>query len=37
MTLAENNMIPQGCALLMSGTKSSRLLGSAFGEIEVSM
>ncbi|MCL4115149.1 UNVERIFIED_CONTAM: hypothetical protein GTU68_035879 [Idotea baltica] len=37
MPLAVNNLIPDGCALIMSGTKSSRLLGSAFGEIEISL
>ena len=37
MPLLANDMIPEGCALIMSGTKSSRLLGSAFGEIEVTL
>lgn len=37
MDMAANDMIPEGCALLMAGTKSSRLLGSAFGEIEVTL
>ena len=37
MLLATNDMIPDGCALLMAGTKPSGLLGSAFGEIEVTL
>lgn len=37
MSMKANDMIPDGCALLMAGTKSSGLLGSAFGEIEVSL
>ncbi|MEH6456081.1 MAG: molybdopterin-dependent oxidoreductase, partial [Cocleimonas sp.] len=37
MPMTANDMIPEGCALLMAGTKSSCLLGSAFGEIEVTL
>lgn len=37
MSMLTNDMIPDGCALLMAGTKSSGLLGSAFGEIEVTL
>ena len=37
MPMTANDMIPEGCALLMAGTKSSSLLGSAFGEIEVTL
>ena len=37
MPIAVNDMIPDGCALLMAGTKSSSWLGSAFGEIEVTL
>ncbi len=37
MPMTANDMIPEGCALLMAGTKSSGLLGSAFGEIEVTL
>ncbi|MEB8430663.1 NADH-quinone oxidoreductase subunit NuoG [Cocleimonas sp. KMM 6892] len=35
MPLLINDNIPDKCALLASGTKSSSLLGSAFGEIEI--
>ena len=35
MPLIINDNIPDKCALLASGTKSSSLLGSAFGEIEI--
>ncbi len=35
MPLLINENIPDKCALLASGTKSSSLLGSAFGEIEI--
>ncbi len=37
MPLVVNEMIPDGCALLMAGTKSSGLLGSAFGEIVITL
>ena len=37
MSMMINDMIPEGCALLMAGTKASGLLGSAFGEIEVTL
>ena len=37
MPLSVNDMIPDGCALIMAGTKSSSLLGSAFGEIEITL
>ena len=37
MPITANEMIPDGCALVMAGTKASELLGSAFGEIEVSL
>ncbi|MGK0271466.1 MAG: NADH-quinone oxidoreductase subunit G [Cocleimonas sp.] len=37
MSMSINDMIPDGCALIMAGTKSSGLLGSAFGEIEVNL
>jgi len=33
--LLVNDNIPDGCALLASGTQTSSLLGSAFGEIEI--
>ncbi|WP_299879176.1 NADH-quinone oxidoreductase subunit NuoG [uncultured Cocleimonas sp.] len=35
MPLIINDYIPDKCALLASGTQSSSLLGSAFGEIEI--
>lgn len=33
--LLVNDKIPDGCALLASGTQASSLLGSAYGEIEI--
>ncbi len=35
MPLRVDNVIPDGCALLMAGTQASALLGEAFGEIEI--
>jgi NADH-quinone oxidoreductase subunit G len=35
MPLLENNLIPDGCALVLSGTEPSSELGSAFGSIEI--
>ena len=37
MPLLQNDSVPDNCALVMSGTKSSALLGSAFGEIEITL
>ncbi len=37
MPLIANEMIPDGCALIFSGSKSSSLLGSAFGEVEITL
>jgi len=37
MSMVANDMIPESCALLMAGTKVSGLLGSAFGEIEITL
>ena len=37
MSISKNDMIPDSCALIMAGTKSSGLLGSAFGEVEVTL
>jgi NADH-quinone oxidoreductase subunit G len=37
MPLLVNEMVPDNCALLYSGTQSSSLLGSAFGEIEITL
>ena len=36
-TINIDDSIPDGCALLYSGTHSSSLLGSAFGTIEISV
>ena len=35
MPLKLNDTIPDGCALLASGTESSSILGSAFGSVEI--
>ncbi len=37
MPLIVNEMVPDNCALLAAGTQSSSLLGSAFGEIEITL
>jgi len=37
MTLALDDSIPDGCALIYSGTQASALLGSAFGTIELTV
>ena len=37
MPLLVNERVPDNCALLYSGTQSSSLLGSAFGEIEITL
>lgn len=37
MPLMINEGVPENCALIASGTKASSLLGSAFGEIEISV
>ncbi len=37
MPLIVNEMVPDNCALLAAGTHSSSLLGSAFGEIEITL
>ena len=35
MAILVNDLIPDGCALIASGTQSSSVLGSAFGSIEI--
>jgi NADH-quinone oxidoreductase subunit G len=35
--LRVNEMVPDNCVLLVAGTQSSSLLGSAFGEIEITV
>jgi len=37
LSLLENNLIPDGCALLAAGTQPSSELGSAFGSIEITI